>query len=180
MLHHKENLTENKLLLLYGLYKIRQQMTMDQLTVMCADLDLMYYFDMCQHLLELAEDGLIRIRTQDNLTFHEITPAGLEMVGLFKKQLSPALREKMERYLMERRQAFQQQMEVTASYTEDSPAEFPVTLRIRENAVGLFHMELSVPTSAMAAQLCRAFRKDGPSIYADLIKRLTENEPKED
>lgn len=43
LLHHKENLTENKLLLLYGLYKIRQQMTMDQLTVMCADLDLMYY-----------------------------------------------------------------------------------------------------------------------------------------
>lgn len=50
----------------------------------------------------------------------------------------------------------------------------------RENAVELFHMELSVPTSAMAAQLCRAFRKDGPSIYADLIKRLTENDPKED
>ena len=180
MLHHKENLTENKLLLLYALYKIRQQMTMDQLTVMCADLDLMYYFDMCQHLVELAEDGLIRIRTQDNLTFHEITPAGLEMVGLFKRQLSPALREKMDRDLMERRRAFQQQMEVTASYTEDSPAEFPVTLRIRENAVELFHMELSVPTSAMAAQLCRAFRQDGPAIYADLIKRLTENEPKED
>ncbi len=180
MLHHKGNLTENKLLLLYALYKIRQQMTMDQLTVMCADLDLMYYFDMCQHLLELSEDGLIRIHNQDNLTFHEITPAGLEMVSLFKKQLSPALREKMDRYLMAQRQAFQQQMEVTASYTEDSPMEFPVTLRIRENAVELFHMELSVPTSSMAAQLCRVFRKDGPSIYADLIKRLTENEPKEE
>ena len=180
LFHNKDNLTENKLLLLYALYKIRQHMTLDQLTIMCTDLDLMYYFDMRQHLLELAEDQLIRIYTQDKLECHEITPGGLEMVSLFKKTLSPALREKMDHYLIERRTDFLQQMEVTASYTEDSPSEYPVTLRIRENTAEIFHMELTVPTSSMASHMCRVFRSEGPAIYADLIKRLTENKSEEE
>ena len=75
---------------------------------------------------------------------------------------------------------FLQQMEVTASYTEDSPAEYPVTLRIRENSAELFHMELTVPSSSMASYMCRVFRREGPAIYADLIKRLTENESEEE
>ena len=183
MLHHKENLTENKLLLLYALYKIRQPMTLDQLTVLCSDLDLMYYFDMRQHLLELDEDKLIRTYEQDSQTFHAITADGLETVSLFKKSVSPALRQRMDEYLIDKRVAFQQEMEVIASYTEDSPAEFPVSLRIRENNDEIFHLKLSAPTAAMAAQLCAAFRKDGLTVYADLIRQLVEgqtDEPKEE
>jgi hypothetical protein len=180
VLHHKENLAENKLLLLYALYKIRQPMTLDQLTMMCADLDLMYYFDMRQHLLEMGEDKLIRIDHHDKLDFHVILPDGLEMVNLFKKRLSPALREKMDQYLIERRQDFSRQTEILAFYSEDSPMEFPVSLKIRENNMELFSMQLSAPSSAMAARLCRLFRREGDQIYADLVRRLTEHPTKEE
>ena len=108
--------------------------------------------------------------------------AGAGFPGLVLRCLSPDMKLTMLDSL-QKRVAFQQEMEVIASYTEDSPAEFPVTLRIRENNDEIFHLKLSVPTAAMASRLCAAFRKDGLTVYADLIRQLVEDradEPKEE
>ena len=176
-LHSKGDLTENKLILLYILYKMRMPLSLDQLTVLITEHDWMYYFDMRQLLIELYESGLIQDEHRDNMVLYHITTAGLDLLMPFRKRIPLPIREQIDRYIIDHRQELLEETHVLAQYSQDSSLEYPVQLKLIENAQIIFQMFIPTSSEEEAKGLCERFRREGAEVYARLVHELTADLP---
>ena len=167
-LHNPNDVTENKIILLYMMMRIRQPMNLDQMTQLCTELELMNYFDMRALLAELAEDGYA---VQDGDKYH-IAPDGIETLRMFKTMVALPLRKKMNEYLDQRKPAFLSQLEITAQCQDVAGDECWADLRVQEYGQELFHARLVYPDAKQATKACRAFRKRGSEAYAALVQQM--------
>jgi len=175
-IHNPNSVTENKIILLYMMMRIRQPMSLDQMTQFCMELELMNYFDMRALLAELVEDGYI---TEDDDKYY-IAPNGIETLRMFKTTIALPLRKRMNEYLDQRKPDFLSQLEITAQCQDVAKDECWADLRIQEYGQELFHARLAYPNASQATQACRAFRKHGSEAYTALVQQMLSWTSKED
>lgn len=174
MLHKKGDLTENKLILLYLLRQVGLPLQLDLMTVLVTEQDWMYYFDMRQHLFDLSESGLIVTRPMGGDTFYAITEAGRESLAMFQSMVPFSIREEIDAYVREHRAELAAPTHVHASFEERSDRSFLVRLTLTEEDMDeIFSMTLMAGDRREAAQICQEFKKNGPALYAQLVRQLT-------
>jgi hypothetical protein len=169
--YRKESLADQKLILLYALRKLGLSAGVPTLCDLTAGRNWMNYFDMRQHLLELAEAGFLK--TDDSHERYALTGEGLSALELYKKRIPFSIRCQIDEYARQHGAAVVRNAEIHADFTQDSADEFPVSLSISENGVEIFRLRLVATTREEARALCNQFDVEGPQIYADLIHRLT-------
>lgn len=170
-LHRKDDLAENKLILLYALRRLGLSAGVPALSDLMAGRDWMNYFDMRQHLLELEEAGFLK--TTESPERYALTGEGLSALELYRKRIPFSIRCQIDEYAREHGEVIARETEVRADFTQDSADEFPVSLSIYENGAEIFRLRLVAPTREEARTLCDRFDAEGPRFYADLIHRLT-------
>lgn len=173
----KTELAQNKLILLFLASRMPSGMEHDEIVRFNMQSDWMLYFELEQFLLELTEDGLLSLQEGPAQKRYAATAEGLNVLGLLKAKIPLSIRSAIDAKIAERRFDMEQDQEVSASYTQDSAYEYPVVLRISENNRPLLEMNLSAPSALEAEMVCRRFRAQAADIYAELIERLTSDEP---
>ena len=174
MLHKKGDLTENKLILLYLLQQAGLPLQLDLITVLVTEQDWMYYFDMCQHPLDLSESGLIATRVLGGESFYIITPEGRESLTHFQSRIPFSIREKIDAYVRENHAELAAPTHIHATFHQREDGDFLIRLSLtEEDTHEIFSMALMARDRREAAQICQEFRKRGPSLYAQVVHQLT-------
>lgn len=170
----KTNLAEGKLILLYLVSRMPAGMDHDEIVRFNAEGGWMLYFEMEQYLPELAEDGLLEAHDEGGgRRLYWATAEGLSVLGLLKANIPLHIRSAIDAQMAERRIDMESEQEITADYTQDSATEYPVVLRILENRLPIFVMNLTAPSAEAAELVCGRFREQAADIYAGFIERLT-------
>jgi hypothetical protein len=168
-LHDKNNLTENKLILLYIAKKLGVKLSYDQFYVLVDKYKWMNYFDMRECIIDLSEAGFLS-NESDCFT---ITANGLELLDIFKKSIILSIRTTIDEYANNNRLKIKIDQQIYADYSQDSENEYPVVFKIIENEVEIFSARLVASNTKEAKSLVREFKKKAPKIYANMIKELT-------
>lgn len=175
----KAGLAESKLILLYLASRLPAGIEHDEIVRFNAEGGWMLYFEMEQYLPELVQDGLLAVQGDGGgRRLFGPTAEGLSVLGLLKADIPLPIRSSIDANLKERRHDIEADQEIAADYAQDSSTEYPVALRISENRLPIFEMNLTAPSAEAAEIVCARFRKQAADIYAGIIARLTADEGK--
>lgn len=168
-LHDKNNLTENKLILLYIAKKLGVKLSYDQFYLLVDKYKWMNYFDMRECIIDLCDAGFL----SDEDQCYTITADGLELLDIFKKSIVLSIRNTIDEYANNNRLKIKIDQQIFADYSQDSKNEYPVVFKIIENEMEIFSTRLVASNAKEAKSLIREFKKKAPKIYANMIKELT-------
>ncbi len=167
-----QGLTRNKLLLLYLLQSTPYTLTERQLYTVLFDTDSMSYFDFCEAVAQLREDGYVS--TDDGLSgmTYRLTADGTETLALFVESVPLSLREKVSAYEEQNRDALRSASQYLSRMQETADGGYAVQLLAVENERILFCLELSAATRDHATRMRRNWSGACPGLYQTVLEKL--------
>ncbi|MCK5130116.1 MAG: DUF4364 family protein [Clostridiales bacterium] len=168
-LHDKNNLTENKFIILYITRKLGVKLNSDQIFVLADKYSWMNYFDMRECIIDLCDAGFLN---EENETY-TITSEGFSLIENFMTSIAFSIRTIIDDYAKDNKSKILIDQQIIADYCQDSAHEYPVTLKIIENEVELFSSRIVAANEEDAKRLVDRFKQKSSKIYASLIKELT-------
>lgn len=168
-LHDKNNLTENKFIILYIARKLGVKLDCDQFYILTEQHGWMNYFDMRECITDLNEAAFLK-ETDGKYT---ITAEGIAVIDEFKKSIPFSIRTIIDNYAKENKSKILVEQQIIADYSQDSENEFPVLFRINENGVVIFEARIVAASAKDAQSLVEAFKKKASRIYVGVVKELT-------
>ena len=167
-----EALTLYKLIILYMLSKVQFPLTNSQICEFMIEREYTNYFTVQQALAEAIEANFIETETTYQRTIYHITEEGLETIRFFFHDISPAIREDVDRFLTEKKFDLKQDTDIIANYYKNTSKEYSVHLQIKENNVDLLDLTLSVPDEHTAETMATNWNKKNQEIYAYIMANL--------
>ena len=168
----RDAIAKNKLKLLYLLNSAEIRLLETQLIRIVDELDMMDYFDLQTNLHELVEGELLARRDAVNGTFYAITEMGKSTLEYFRKEISYALRKRIDAYLDENRDALSLESQLFGEYMQIAEHQYRVTLQLVENDVPVFEVGFLAETKEQADRYVRGWRKNATRLYRRLFETL--------
>jgi hypothetical protein len=168
-LHDKNNLTENKFIILYIARKLGVKLDCDQFYILTEKNNWMNYFDMRECIIDLKDAGFLI----DDEGKYSITAQGIAVIDEFKRSIPFSIRTIIDNYAKENKSKILVEQQIIADYSQDSENEFPVLCRINENGVVIFETRIVAASAKDAQSLVDAFKKRASRIYVGVVKELT-------
>lgn len=168
-LHDKNNLTENKFIILYIARKLGVKLDCDQFYILTDEHRWMNYFDMRECIIDLHDVGLLKEDSEK----YSITADGIAVINQFKKSIPLSIRTIVDEYAKSNKSKILVEQQIIADYSQDSENEFPVLFKINENGVVIFESRLVAANAKDAQKLVDAFKNKASKIYGNVIKELT-------
>ena len=165
-----------KLMILYMLDKVSFPLTNSQLSKFFLDKEYTTYFTFQSVLNELCESNLISSRQSGNTTHYEITDDGTKALGFFVSDISSAAIEYMDSYLEANKFSLRSESGITAEYFSDGGDGYIVHLAARDGKSTILSIDLAIPDSRVAGDMCTNWRNCSQDVYLYLLRRLTNNE----
>lgn len=167
-----EPMTLYKLMNLYMLKQVNFPLTNSQLTDFFLVHEYATYFTLQQALNELAESGLITVRSSHSTTRYEITREGEDTLNFFGKNIPPAIVDDMNHYLKEHRFRMRDEAGIITDYYKSTNQDYVVHCELREGKSTLLDLSVSVPDQKQAETMCSKWREKSPEIYSFIVKTL--------
>lgn len=167
-----ESFTLYKLIVLYMLDKLDFPLTNGQISEFILDKGYTNYFTLQQALSEMVAAGFIREETTHNRTLYHLTEEGTETIHFFKNNISPAIQEDVDTFLLEKRYDLKNEVSVKADYYPTKNKEFAVRCQIIENGSSLIDLTLTLPTEEEAATIANNWNQKNQEIYAQIMANL--------
>lgn len=167
-----EELAVNKLLLLYILDKMEINLTNSQITQIIMKNDLMNYFSLQQFLSELIESDFIKTFKEDNKEYYCLAKKSIETLEYFISRIPSELKEKIDIYILQNKDEVLKETQVKSNFSKIEENEFVVNLKVIENQSTLINIDLNVASNKQAKQICDNWKKNAPTMYADIIQLL--------
>lgn len=161
-----------KLMILYILDRIDFSMTSAQLTEFFIGHNYTDYISLQETISDLTSDGFIAQETVRNRTLFHITESGGEALTFFFKDISPAVREDIDRYLFENRYHLKEDQSTPSDYYELKHNEFMAECKILDRDSTLLNLQLILPKEADAERVCNNWHENSSDIYAFIISKL--------
>jgi len=160
-----EAIAQNKLLILYLLKSINIQLSELQILRIVSENEWLNYFDLKECLFELIEGRLVEQRETPNGTFYSITELGESTVFYLEKELPESQRKAIDAYCDANRDALRLETELSADYIKIDEGEYRVILRILENQLPVFELNLITWSKNSAEAFIRRWKDVAPAIY---------------
>lgn len=167
-----EPLTLYKLMILYLLYGVSFPLTGAHISEFILGRGYTTYFKLQQAFCELSEAGLIEERPSRRRTFYYLTQDGAEALKFFKKEIPPAIREEIKRFLAKKKYDFKTETEVAADFYQKDSGEYAVRCRISENRLPLIELTLSVPSKDEAERVASNWTDKNEKLYSLIMSAL--------
>ena len=168
----KSAIEKNKLSLLYLFIVFDQRLSDNQLLSICTELEIMDYFDLNTCLSSLTDAGLTEKSEAINGVFYTITPIGISTYDFFKKQIPFSQREIIREYAEEHKDDILMQSRIFSEYMQLSEHQYRVIMKILENNLPIFEINLFAHTKAEAEHFAVTWRKKAMQIYQDTLSGL--------
>ena len=167
-----ESFTLYKLIVLYMLDKLDFPLTNGQISEFILDKGYTNYFTLQQALSEMVEAGFIREETTHNRTLYHLTEEGAQTNQFFKKNISVAIQEDIDNFLLEKRYELKNQVSVKADYYPTKNGDYAVRCQILENGSPLIDLTLVMPTEEEATTMANNWTQKNQEIYAQIMANL--------
>lgn len=167
----KNNLAENKVLILYILNRIEKDITNDGLYKIISSVNGLNYFYFQQTLKDLVETNLVGY-TKDDDTVVRITSEGKNAFELTKDLLPGLMKLKADRIFEEELANIEEDSSVVAEFIPKNENEYTVKCKIIENNETIFEVETYAGPRDRAKKICDNWNNNAVQIYPRIIKLL--------
>ena len=167
------DITRGKLILLYFFNATNFELTNDQISRITIENDWCGYFELQQSLAELTENGLLALVKRPSGECYGISEAGRHALCEFSARLPQSVRDGIDAYVKESRDALNRKAQHTAAYTRVSANEYIVRLKIIEGPLALMTMTLNVVSKDIAQRLCENWETRAQDVYLQTLGSLT-------
>lgn len=130
------------------------------------------YFDIKTHLFELVEAEMLGRRETPHGVFYSITPSGKESISLFFKDIMLSAREQIIAFSKANLDELNREADLFSDYIMVSDTEFRVTLKILEDTLPTFELDLLVYSKEEAETLIRNWTAGAKNIYRHIYTEL--------
>lgn len=137
-----EAIAQNKLLILYLLRSINMPLSEMQILRIVTENGWISYFDMKECMFELIENKLLDQRETPSGDFYAISELGRNTLFYFEKELLASLRKSIDAYCEANRADLRLETELSADYVRIDDGEYKVMLKVLENQIPVFELNL--------------------------------------
>jgi hypothetical protein len=160
--------TEDKLIILYVLDKIKTGLTREQIAFIILQNLQAAYLDIQMHIDALIAEKMIWDRSGKLI----ISSEGSAMIAQLIEKIPAFTREMLSAFIAGNKQAIFKETRTDASYDEAGPGDFQVHLGLSENHLDLMQISVSCPNKEEALALCEAWKNNTQKIYAQIMSVL--------
>ena len=166
--------TEDKLIILYVLNKIKTGITREQLAYIIIENVQISYFDIQIYIDDLIKENLIK-KTNDGDQKEILTNTadGDKTLEMLIDKIPVYHQEMINRFILESRNKILNEVYTTADYKQNGPYDYQVSLSLSENGISLMSISVNTPTKEEAAAMCKKWKNNTQKIYASILKDLT-------
>jgi len=165
---------EMKVMLLYLIDKMKTPMTYSLVAQFAVENNYVNHYNAQIFLDEMVDAGYIEKLEDNNITHYAITSDGVTTIEAFPKQVPPALKEKIAKFVSEHRNNAKRDFEVTANhFYNQHNNEFLVKCVAFEDDIPLIELSLSVVTKEQALSICNNWKNNIDTIYGDVLRILS-------
>ncbi|MGN1314898.1 MAG: DUF4364 family protein [Lachnospiraceae bacterium] len=169
---NRDSMELYKLIVLYLLNRVDFSLTQAQISEFILEQGYTNYLTLQQALSQLAENGLIEMKSTLNRTALSITEEGKNTLGYFENRISNAIKQDADTYLKEHSLKLRDQVSVTSNYYKTTIGEFETLLSAKDRDTTLVEIRLSVPTAELADSICNNWNKKSQEVYETLTRLL--------
>ena len=167
----KNNLAENKVLILYILDKLDKDITNDGLFKIISSVNGLNYFYFQQTLKDLVETNLVGY-TKDDGTVVKITSEGKNAYSLTKDLLPGIVKLKADSVFEKELANIKEESSIVAEFIPKSENEYTVKCRIIENNETIFEVETFAGSRERAKKICDNWNQNATELYPKIIELL--------
>lgn len=168
-----DDLILEKLIVLYTLNNLEEDVTDSQLTQIILETEVMNYFTLMVLLPKMIESKFIMRYNRNDTTLYTITQSGLEVLIYFQNRIPDFLREKLDKYIKENsEEIFSSVIKKQSSYTVQGDSSYAVTLIIIKGRKNVMTLNLSVDSETEAKSLCKKWDQSFKEKYNKIIDVL--------
>ena len=135
-----------------------------------------------QMILEIAGDDtivieqdtkLIEIEKVRNTSYYHMTEEGSKTLSFFENEISPEIREEIDRYMKEHSYELRKKASVVADYYKTAGDDYEVRCQARERKTTIFEIVVTVPSEEAAKKICSNWENRSQKIYASIMNELS-------
>lgn len=167
----KNNLAENKVLILYILNKLDKDITNDGLYKIISSVNGLNYFYFQQTLKDLVETNLVGY-TKDDSSVVKITTEGKNAYSLTKELLPGIIKLKADNIFEKELASIEEESSIVAEFIPKNENEYTVKCKIIENNETLFEVETFAGSRDRAKKICDNWNNNAAKIYPRIIELL--------
>ena len=167
----KNNLAENKVLILYILNRLNKDITNDGLYKIISSVNGLNYFYFQQTLKDLVETNLVGY-TKDDDTVVKITSEGKNAYSLTKDLLPGIIKLKADNIFESELATIEEESSVVAEFIPKNENEYTVKCKIIENNETIFEVETYAGSRDRAKKICDNWNNKATDLYPKIIELL--------
>ena len=131
------------------------------------------YFHLQEALSELQDTKLIEIEKVRNTSYYHMTEEGSKTRSFFENEISPEIREEIDRYMKEHSYELRKKASVVADYYKTAGDDYEVRCQARERKTTIFEIVVTVPSEEAAIKICSNWENRSQKIYASIMNELS-------
>ena len=168
-------LAENKVLILYILNLLDNDIRQDDLFKIVTSINDINYFYFKQVLLDLIDSKLVGIYTKDEEQVIKITSEGENAYILTKDVLPGILKLKADNIFKEEFSSIAEESSVIAEFIPKNENEYTIKCKIVENNQTIFEVKTFVGSRDRAKRIVDNWNNNAPSIYPKILNLLLDD-----
>ena len=161
----ESSFTLYKLIILYMLQNVNFPLSNTQISDFILEKEYTNYFHLQEALSELQDTKLIEIEKVRNTSYYHMTEEGSKTLSFFENEISPEIREEIDRYMKEH----SYELRKKASAGDD----YEVRCQARERKTTIFEIVVTVPSEEAAKKICSNWENRSQKIYASIMNELS-------
>jgi len=173
-----KEIVQNKLIIMYIIYKLGIPVSNLHITKMVLETRLMNYFMFQQCFNELLEGRLVATEggiAEDNRAQYILSETGKNTLQYFLHLIPIGIKNQLDRITSSIRSEIREDALITADFIPESEDKFTVVCGIKENNFSLIELKASAGTKKDARSICENWKKHSSAIYAEIIEALTKH-----
>ena len=176
----KQDLAENKVLILYLLNKLQDGIKNDNLYKIVSSANNINYFYFKELLSDLIESNFVGSFTKDEDTIIKITSDGQNALSLTKSLLPGILKLKADTVFKEELSSIAEQSSIITEYVPKSENNYTVKCKIVEKNEIIFEISTFAGSRDRAKQISDNWKNNANEIYPKIINLLLNGEKNEE
>ena len=168
-------LAEAQLVILYLLRRLDSATDANLLDCL-TEAEIMNYLEMMPALSRLVQEGALSETAEGAYRRYTVNESGKELLDLYGSRIPFSAREAIDRRLPEWREALRTQRDYQADMAQTPRGDFEVSLRMMERGRAVMSVSVSLPSSEIAARLCKRWQCEGGEVFRTLLRPLLEEE----
>lgn len=163
-----EKLYENpfivKLMILYAVREYKKPLTNPMLTKFVTEYNEINFFDLQFNIYELVKLGELYGFVENEMHYYRITEKGKEDISFFESKIPLVVRKRIRTSVEEQLKTELPVTDIIVDFTPEKN-EFLVSVKVLENSVEQFGVNILVPKRENAIAVCEYFKHNVGEIY---------------